>query len=164
MRRHSDVNRRQIVYGSRCCFSCSQFLLLKELSDCDRGTYTIVMTLNSNETEVFIHYAYTGQINTPHLCDITTLYVYFDLIESLSHHAHEKQIMTKLNEFTENGLFCSMAWYNADDDIEPDYSFLVAAKYEFMSQHISTRSIVSGSIVSVLDQDPIHINKEQKHV
>ena len=120
-------------------------VLEAELSHCDRGNYLIKIPLTSTETEALIRYAYTGQFGISQL----------DSIEKLAHFCdrgdfepHEGLIISGLEDFARRGLFCNMAWYNMEGEIQPCHSFLIAAKYEFMSQHIFT-----GSIVHVTESD-----------
>ena len=39
-------------------------------------------------------------------------------------------------------MFCSMAWHSLDEEMQPTQLFLMAAKYNFISQNIETGSFV----------------------
>ena len=113
-------------------------VIAQELSECDRGNYTIDMALNSAETDALIKFAYTGTKIPLECCGITLN----DLWDQTTEGYHNSHIVCKLDEFAEKGLFCNMALHSADGEIQPAHSFVMAAKYEFMSQHIQTGSIV----------------------
>ena len=115
-------------------------MLAQQLSECDRGNYTIEMPLNSLDTDAFVKCAYTGMKQPSHMCN-DKLQQLCDLFEF-----HEKQIIFILKEFAEKGLFCNMAWNTFDRQIRPTHSYIVAAEFDFMSQHIMTGSIVYVTI------------------
>ena len=60
--------------------------------------------------------------------------------------SHATKIFSKLAEFSEKGLFCNMAWCNIKGEIQPTHLFAMSAKYEFMSEHIMTESLVNVKI------------------
>ena len=69
--------------------------------------------------------------------------------------SHATKIFSKLAEFSEKGLFCNMAWCNIKGEIQPTHLFAMSAKYEFMSEHIMTESLVNvkvtGPSVAITD-------------
>ena len=114
-------------------------VLAQELSVCDRGNYTIEMPLNSIQTAEFIKFSYTGVRRASLVCHHKDIRYFCDQFDEES---HEKHVIKRLNKFAENGFLCNMAWCRMPDEIQPSHSFLMAAKYDFMSQHIITGSIV----------------------
>ena len=119
--------------------------LAGELRNCERGNYIIEMALNSEETEAFIHIAYTGQRRDLEYGDLANVDCLFDVSGAVS---HEQLVMSRLEEFAEKGLFCNMAWYGTPGETKPSHSYVIAAKFDFMSDEIETGSIVSlrGSV------------------
>ena len=133
---------RQIV-AHAAVLAAANSMLAQELSECERGSYTISLPLNDIETEAFILFAYTGEKNVSKLDDLSQLHVFCEECETLS---HDRRIIGNLDDFAEKGLFCNMACCNASGEIQPTYSFLMAAKCDFISQHIKTGSIVYVNI------------------
>ena len=129
--------------------------LADELCQCSRGNYTIEMSLNSVETEAFIHFVYTGKQNMLKHCDSSKLEYLCDLNRTGS---HEQLVISQLDEFADKGLFCNMACYGTAGEIQPCHSYVIAAKYEFMSDAIQTGSIVcvKGSVASSSDVNESH--------
>ena len=125
-------------------------LLAQELSKCDCGNYYIIMPLTSGETQMFIDYAYTGQTYLSQIGISNDLDRFCDISGG---EVHERRIISKLIEFSENGLFCNMDWYTITGDVQPCHSFLMAAKYDFMSNYIKTGSLVSVNVAAINYED-----------
>ena len=130
------------------------------LRACDRGIYTLILPLNAVETDVFIQFAYTGQKNVAPLCDLKNLAIFCEKSNTLS---HDKRIITNLDKFADNGLFCNMALYNAAGVVQPTHSYIMAAKYDFISQHIKSESIVYVTISDNKSNDAASIGKYIRH-
>ena len=135
--------------------AAASFVLELEFMQCEYGQYTIEMPMTSVETEAFLHFAYTGQTGTESYNLIDMKY-FCDVNAS---EPHERRIISKLEEFAEHGHFCNTAWYNLSGEIQQTHSFLIAAKFEFLSQQI-----ISGSFVHVRETRPVSIENEFKYV
>ena len=120
-------------------------VLTQELSECDQGHYNILLPLNSDETNAFIQFAYTGMMNTSCLCDMSKVYHFCDRSDG---QCHEKKIITKFADFSKKKLFSNVTWHNIISKIQPTNSILLAVRYNFMSQYMKTGSIVK---INMLD-------------
>ena len=105
-------------------------MLAQTISECHGGNYTIVMPLSSIVTDAFVKFAYTGLRHPSHTRDETKLELFCDLYDEKSHDEH---IISSLSNFAEKGLFCNMAWCNAEGLTQPTHSYIVAAQFDFMS-------------------------------
>ena len=114
-------------------------ILADKLSDCECGNYKIIMPMNYIQIKQLIKFAYTGEKN-PHLGSAADWDNFCGLDSTLS---HESSILSRLLDFSERGLFCNMAWEMGDDEMQPAHSFLMAAKYEFLSKHVRSDSFVT---------------------
>ena len=137
-------DRREFV-AHAVVLAAASSVLTQELSKCDQGHYNIVMPLNSIETETFLQFAYTGQMNASQPCDMSAVNYFCDKSDG---RCPEKEIVTKLNEFSEKRLFSNVTWYNIINKMQPTNSVLLAVRYNFMSHYIKTGSIVK---VNMLD-------------
>ena len=120
--------------------AASSSILEKELSKCDCGNYTIILPLNYEETHLLIEFAYTGHKKRALASCSDELSRFCDEGDSRT---HAEKVLRKLHEYSENGLFCNMDWYPVVGDVYPGHAFLLAAKFDFLSRHIRTGSLVT---------------------
>ena len=129
--------------------AASSSRLVEELSECERGNYTIILPLTSKETQLFIKYAYTGDKNI--LGD--SLYNIGSVCDFSYDKCHANRTISKLHEFAEKGLFCNMFFHTMMGDGQPCHSFIIAAMYDVLSLHIMNGSFVNVTISSRYDSN-----------
>ena len=115
-------------------------LMEKELSSCERGSYHITLPLNSEEMDLFIDFAYTGEKS--HVCSWRNVNKFCDDIFP-NRVLHATNIMSKLHEFGDRGLFCNMACHIVDGGIQPCHSYLMAAQCDFLSENIKSGTVIN---------------------
>ena len=111
----------------------------EKLVGCTHGYYTIETNLNMNEILVLIHFAYTGTIMSSNLGDYTQLCLSSEIYTDV---AHENKILRALDEFTNKGWFCNMAWENEFSEMKPVQTYVMAAKYNFLACDILNQNRV----------------------
>ena len=110
-----------------------------KLVECTNGYYTIETNLTMNEILVLIHFAYTGTIMSSNLGDYTQLCLSSEIYTDV---AHENKILRALDEFTNKGWFCNMAWENEFSEMKPVQTYIMAAKYNFLACDILNQNRV----------------------
>ena len=128
--------------------------LEKQLTRCERGTYHIILPFTSEEITPFVDFVYTGTNNSTDFASWKILNKFCDNIVSNTT-SHASKIVSKLHQFGEKGLFCNMACYAISGDIEPCHSFLMAAKWNFLSDNIKNDSIVYLKVSAAADLQDI---------
>ena len=113
-------------------------LLKQELSRCERGTYRVCLPLTCEEMDILINFAYTGETITSVTANREILNLFCDDTENT---LHADKILSKLYAFDEKGLFCDVACHTVSGLIQPCHSYLMAAKYDFLSDNIRSDSI-----------------------
>ena len=115
-------------------------LLKEKMEACYRGNYTVGTAFSGQEIRAFIDYAYTGNTNDPLLLGLTDLGLLCHLSDSPK---HAREVLSLLHNFAIKALFCNMAFPTILGDVQPSHSYLLTAKYNFLSTHIKQHSILS---------------------
>ena len=124
-------------------------ILEQELMACPRGNYILEIPLRSSEVALLIKCLYTGYCSPKtELLTIAKLKPFLNNVDN--YHSHFERIISKLQIYSEKGLFCNMAWHTTMEDMQPTHSFVMAARLD-LSKHIR-----NGSFVSVTSPHTLH--------
>ena len=131
----------QEVMAHAAVLAGSSSLLKDQLQECDRGLYRVTTSFSTREILAFIEYAYTGETTEPTVLSSMDLDLHRDKLHNFSH-----SLISLMHDFADNGLFCHMTCHTLHGNVQPAHNYLVAAKYPFLSQHISHLSMLTVNL------------------